>query len=172
MQHRLVRAGWVGAILWFVGAGVALADYNATVKTPRGSRVSVIVMTWELSADEVASMNEYWSDAYPRATRVGSCSRRYNCHSYAWYAQRATSVWINSPSKYWSDGSYSYYAASYPRAGDKVYYPGGTSGSHSAVSQGSGTMVSKWGQAPLMRHNITYGPYEDMRTFYSFKRNP
>ncbi|MBI3268193.1 MAG: hypothetical protein HYZ53_04170 [Planctomycetes bacterium] len=158
-----------GLLLVGAGAGAVWADYYAYTRTPRRSPVSVIVMTWELSADEIDSMNEYWADAYPQATLLGSCSRKYNCHSYAWYAQFATSVWINDPARYWTDGSYVRTTTVPPRSGEKVFYPGDADGSHSAVSQGGGIMVSKWGQAPLMRHGLKYGPYY-MAVYRSYRR--
>jgi hypothetical protein len=131
-------------------------DYYSTVYTPKGSAVTVIVMTTELTSADISSCNSYYSSTYPSATRLRSCSRRYNCHSYAWHDQSTSNtVWINTPGDdtYWQDGSY---VPAPITGGQKVSY---ASDDHSAIAISSSVYESKWGQAPLMRHAPCYVPY-------------
>jgi hypothetical protein len=137
-------------------SGLMTKDYSSTVYTPKGSAVAVIVMTFELSSTDIASCNSYYSTTYPSATRLRDCSRRYNCHSYAWNDQSTSNtVWINTPGDdtYWQDGSY---VPASITGGQKVSY---ASDDHSAIAISSSVYESKWGQAPLMRHAPCYTPY-------------
>lgn len=149
--------------------GVSLADYSSTVKTPKGSAVSVRVITSEFSSKEIASVNATYQKAYPKAKLLRSASKKYNCHSYAWYSQSTSNnVWMDDPTKYMTDGSYAGFCSVNPPSGYKVNYPG----THSAISVGNGIVQSKWGQAPLMEHGITYGPaVYKMNCYRSYKRN-
>lgn len=134
-----------------------LEDYATTVYTPRGTAVPAIAMTYELSSSQIASCNASVAAAYPNATRLTNCSRRYNCHSYAWRSQSTSNtIWINTPGddKYWQDGSY--FPASIVAAGHKVSYG---SDDHSAIALSASLYDSKWGQYPVMRHAPTYTPY-------------
>lgn len=132
-------------------------DYATTVYTPRGTPVAAIAMTYEFSSSVIAACNADVAATYPNATRLTNCSRRYNCHSYAWYSQSTSNTrWINTPGddKYWQDGSY--FPATIVAAGHKVSYG---SDDHSAIALSSSLYDSKWGQYPVMRHAPTYTPY-------------
>ena len=99
----------------------------------------------------------------------GNCS--YNCHSYAWYSQsKDNKYWINDPSPYMRDGSYSRVtggsinsSAEYAKSGDIIVY-GGMSHSAIIVENGGGeplatrTMISKWGQYGVFRHRGSQVP--------------
>ncbi len=154
-------------------SGTAAADYYSYVYTPKGNSVSVFVMTSEFSQKEIAASDAKTKRTYPRASLVGSTSRKYNCHSYAWYNNSSNNnVWMNDPTRYRTDGSYIGYCSVKPNAFDKVYYPSNTpDNSHSAISLGGGQARSKWGQGPLMSHPINYGPkIYQMSCYNSYRR--
>lgn len=140
-------------------------DTSTTVRTPRGSAVAAINMTYELTSAQITSANNAASSGYPNATRLRNASRRYNCHSYAWYSTSSSNtIWINSPGddKYWTDGSYRP-DANVGRAGRKVSY---RSDDHSAITVNATLFDSKWGQWPLMRHAYNYTPYNESTIYY------
>lgn len=131
-------------------------DTNTTVKTPKGSSVTAIKMTTELSASQIAANDRWVANNYPRATRHRSSTRKYNCHSYAWYStSTSNNIWINDPAKYWTDGSYRL-NSNVGQAGRKVFYP---NGDHSAITINTTEFYSKWGELGLMRHVYNYSPY-------------
>lgn len=138
-------------------------DTNTTVRTPRGSAVAAINMTYELTSAQITAANNAAASQYPNATRLRNASRRYNCHSYAWYSTSST-IWINSPGddKYWTDGSYRP-DSNVGRAGRKVSY---RSDDHSAITVNATIFDSKWGQWPLMRHAYNYTPYNESAIYY------
>jgi len=156
----------------------AFADYWCTVYTPRGSTVKdTMCMTYELTAAEIAANNQYVANNYPNATRETNSSRKYNCHSYAWYSQSTSnSVWIGYSTStaediYWGDASYIYKTyssgnqsppSSVP-VGAKANYP---SGNHSGIKASSTKIRSKWGKYPRMLHTPGYSPYVDTRINY------
>lgn len=150
--------------------GLARADYESTVKTPKGSTVPVIIKTWELSSSEIKSLDNKFKKSYPNAHFIRSSSRKYNCHSYAWYNSAATSKWMNSPARYMSDGSYYQISLSTPPSPyTKVYYP---NGNHSARMgfEGGGYHWSKWGSGPVMQHKASYSPYNSRGLRYYLPR--
>lgn len=126
-----------------------LEDYYSTVYTPNSSAVTVIVMTYELSAARIAATNAAAESNYPNATRETNASRRYNCHSYAWYSQSTSNIrWMNTPGddKYWQDSSY----VSGPiKWSSRVSYG---NDDHSAIAISGSSYRSKWGQWPRMVH--------------------
>lgn len=151
-------------VLIFVLSIPSIADSCTVVYTPNGSAVSAYYMTYELSTSERNSLDSTTQSAYPNATLLRSSSRKYNCHSYAWYSQSSSnSIWIDDPSTYWEDYSYSGYCSSWPYSGSKVYYQ---YGNHSAIVYSGLTFTSKWGQGPLMRHSSTYCPYTSSTLYY------
>src|SRR5207253_5918973 len=147
---------------------VAAADYYVYVRTPRGSNVLGIVYSSELSSAEITRLNLYVQTTYPRATRESNSSRRYNCHSYAWYwASASNTVWINDPSLYWQDGSYTSLGTFNGGIALPSTVPDGARATyfttvHSALKISSTQFRSKWGQYPVMRHAPGYSPYACM----------
>lgn len=150
------------------------ADIQSTVETPNGTRVLVYIRT-ELSKEDREKINEDVQKAYPRATLISGSSRKYNCHSYAWYSQSIMNgYWMNDPTAYMTDGSYT--KVTQINMANVIYYY--TSGlEHSAVLvETSGPNVSaaivksKWGQGPLMQHSVRYCPYAASKISY-WKRN-
>lgn len=130
-----------------------------TVKTPKGTKVSVYQDSYYGDQWALAIYNDVVK-RYPQATCVGPADNRYNCHSYAWYKRSASNrYWMNDPSAYMSDGSYSY-AGKSPKKGQKVVYIYKGAYEHSAIAvDDKNTLESKWGQGPIMKHNKDYSPY-------------
>ncbi|MFY1637666.1 hypothetical protein ACN27F_31075 [Solwaraspora sp. WMMB335] len=146
--------------------GFGTLDYASTVYTPYGTPVSVITMTSELTSAQITSYNSYVASNYPSATRERNASRKYNCHSYAWYSTSSSNDrWMNTPGddKYWLDGSYTRWQVPYIWfANMKISY---SSDDHSGIRVGTGDYVrSKWGQLPLMYHYWSYSPYSSATT--------
>ena len=147
-----------------------------TVYTPKGTAVSVIYQgnVTDYSSAEKSSIASQLRASFPNAVLKRSATRKYNCHSYAWYSTSSSNVrWMNNPSAYMSDGSYSKRASkSSARVGDKVYY--GTSGNHSGIvdsisSGGVIYVVSKWGSAGLYRHTLTDCPYSSSNVTFWYR---
>lgn len=137
---------------------------NGTVYTPNGSAVSVFNYTPELTSAEKSELSNWVRSNYPNASEKSGATRNYNCHSYAWYSQNVQSNkwWMNSPSKYMSDGSY--YKESVAKVGQRIYY-GASGNEHSGIVSALGRggynsyITSKWGQMPLVYHFYTDCPY-------------
>lgn len=71
---------------------------------------------------------------------------------------------MNSPKTYVSDGSYKYVGGNPTAENQIVVYKDQAvpkdAWIHSGVTlNDKGGITSKWGQAPLMKHNIGYDPY-------------
>lgn len=144
-----------------------LAATNSSVKTPKGTTVPVIIRGEELSSTQRTQLNTSYINAYPNATFVSTSTSKYNCHSYAWYSESTSNTyWMNNPSAYMSDGSYSSVTSLINAViGTRVYYD---NGEHSGVVYQAGgplasakylKVISKWGTAPLMKHQADYSPY-------------
>lgn len=157
-----------------------LATYTY-VSTPKGSKVLVVERGEELSADEIASNHKWVKDNYPSATRLGSSTTKYNCHSYAWYSQSTSNkYWMVSPLAYINDGSY--LSAPSPVKNNRMIWFTNGEPTHSAIVQsvlsgpvnmnyGYTDLVivnSKWGQLGLYRHNGMNSPYWDNNTYTAF----
>jgi len=145
-------------------AGLAAKDYNSTVYTPHGTAVPVIVVTSELPSGTISNCNSYLDQTYPNATRLSNCSKKYNCHSWAWYSpSTSNNKWMNSPGDdaYWLDGSYFQVSAATP--GCRVSY---ASDDHSAIVVSSSLFKSKWGSEALMQHAPSYAPYNSSVLHY------
>lgn len=132
-----------------------------TVYTPNGSSVSVIEFE-EYPQWYLDDIEDWVTITYPNATFVSSATRKYNCHSYAWYSSSTSNTWwMNDPSAYMSDGSYTrVYSA---LQASRVYYP---VGDHSMLiydaygrALSTATVISKWGPGPVMIHDPYYSPY-------------
>jgi hypothetical protein len=156
----------------------AHADYSTTIYTPNLTPVNAFVITYELDPTTVERLNIDYTQAYPEATFLGSATRYYNCHAYTFTDLRNINLSAeadytgNVVPNFWLDGSYNFsvygimtdadlYANRFN--GEKVYW---TFSYHSGrVNSSDGTITSKWGLAPLMRHKLWPGfPYD---WFYS-----
>lgn len=129
-------------------------DMSGTVKTPNGSSVPILLASYELSQLEINNLNKQMESQYPNIIRKAPASRKYNCHSYAWYSQSTigNNVWMNDPSAYMSDGSY---RRSSNSNGNRIYYP---QGNHSGIVT-AGKVQSKWGTCGVYLHYYYDCPY-------------
>ena len=151
---------------------------TTTVKTPNGTKVTVIIYSY--NGDTWANtLTNTMSAKYPSATVVRNADNRYNCHSYAWYSTSTSNYyWMNSPKKYVSDGSYKLAGSSPTANSQKIVYKDQSyvpldDWIHSGIvvsykSSSSYKVQSKWGQGPLMRHSKGYSPYTGSYTTISF----
>uniref|UniRef100_UPI004057A619 hypothetical protein n=1 Tax=Acetatifactor sp. TaxID=1872090 RepID=UPI004057A619 len=133
---------------------------TSTVKTPNGSTVSVIIRTeWDTYYEDRETYKAAIEEEYPGANVVDHATLKYNCHAYAWAS--STSVWMNDPSKYWTDGSYTLKSSDDPTAiGQKAYYPGnGNEHSGVVISLTGNEIRSKWAEYSLVEHSVENCPY-------------
>ncbi len=151
-------------LLMLCANSLLTADSSTTIQTPKGTSVAALLLD-ELSAGELASMNNQATTLYPNAILLASSSRTYNCHAYAWHVSEGGGhVWLNAPNQYsyWNDGSYGEVAAE--AQATKVSY---ASDDHSAVTTTqAGWFNSKWGKWPLMRHAWNDCPYDSTQLKY------
>lgn len=147
-----------------VDDAVSASATTTTVKTPKGTKVTVIKDSYK-GDTWAASLTNQFRIAYPHAIILAKADNRYNCHSYAWYSASTTNrYWMNDPKPYVNDGSYKYVGTSPTASGQKVVYAYQKVPydiwEHSAITVNkTGTLRSKWGQAPLMQHSVNYCPY-------------
>jgi hypothetical protein len=135
---------------------------TTTVYTPNNSPVSVYSgLTWAdhgTTAVGAQATTDYYMSLYPNAVKIANQSPVYNCHNYAWDTGATTSYWMDSPSAYMSDGSYSNTGSAL--AGYRVDYP---SDDHSSIIISNYDdniyVKSKWGYLPVFEHNVYYCPY-------------
>ena len=133
---------------------------TATVKTPKGSSVAVLILGEQLTASDKQYMKVEALQSFPGTSFVQPATSHYNCHSYAWYSQSYGSnrFWMNDPTKYMTDGSYKEVSLGSRKNADRVWY----SGTHTALVNKAGQsndQISKWGDYPLMQHGLKNNPY-------------
>lgn len=122
-----------------------------------------------LSSQQITSNNNWVTTNYPSSTRLATSTSKYNCHSYAWYLQSTSnSYWMDNPSAYWSDGSYT---SGTKAVGSKITYTQSNSVTHSGIVSTlySGAslinfvdlvdVTSKWGEMGLYKHKGNSCPY-------------
>lgn len=133
----------------------------AQVVTPKGSYVMVYShLTWdnfEVTYEEAHAIELEYEVLY-QATLLRNASPEYNCHSYAWHNQTsANHYWMNSPTRYTIDGSYS---AGTRAVGNKVTYKDSEGRySHSGIVTENNKITSKWGCLGLFEHDLENCPY-------------
>lgn len=142
---------------------------TSTINTRTGYPIEVLDIE-EMSAIEMANITNDFTSQHTSAILRGSSTRKYNCHSYAWYKQEVdNNFWLSSYtlsgvfqlSKYWT---HDYYVNCTESEAEKVYY---SSEDHSAIKLPEGKYISKWGQGPLMEHEYWDCPYLAVnRVFY------
>lgn len=131
------------------------------IKTPNGTLVDFMIRGEQLEKEDKNAWNEFLKDNYPNATKLREATTNYNCHSYAWHLQTLPNVfWINDPSPYMTDGSYAYVGTSPTANKQKVFYDYGDN-AHSGIVTNYKTqqITSKWGEGPLVSHNVYDCPY-------------
>lgn len=140
-----------------------VAATTTHVHTPEGTEVTVYnqsgITDW--TASEKSDINAQWLAAYPNILIVSNPTKKYNCHSYAWYSTSTSNYyWMDDPSAYMSDGSYDNVSQSTMLVGDKVHW---NNGSHSGIVKGVGQssckFVSKWGPSGVYIHYPNDCPY-------------
>ena len=143
---------------------------TTTVKTPKGSLVTVTDNTnlKDWTSAEIKTINAQYAKLYPNAKLVRDPSKKYNCHSYAWYSTSASNkYWMNNPSKYMSDGSYKKVTSA---VGTKIYYANEHTGIVIAITMIGGnqnvTVRSKWGNLGVYEHSRTHCPYSASQTYW------
>ena len=156
---------------------------RAVPETPNGTEVDYILRIGlpQFTQAEKDAGNAYVESTFSILKVVSDPNRYYNCHSYAWHSTSTSNIyWINDPSPYMTDGSYS--ERSSGRSGDKVFYdnPGTETsevtgeilGDHSAIivrGSGSSAVVrSKWGELGVYEHYVNRSAYSGDKTDYSY----
>ena len=147
------------------------------ISTPGGSTLEVYYnLTWAdhgfTKSQAQAAHNRYLA-IYPNNVEVSGISPSYNCHSYAWYNASANNCWINDPTPYMSDGSYTKQAGA--AKGYKAAWPGTSSSpsvpAHSAIvhstSSGKIKYISKWGVLGVFIHSAADCPYAGTITYWN-----
>jgi hypothetical protein len=153
----------------------AYADVNTTIRTPRRTVIPAILRDFELSQREIEASDNFTRRTYPLATLERSASRRYNCHSYAWYSQAAANnIWLNDEDPYWTDGSYVLIQQVNGGINLPANVPNGSKLSwlwndHSAIKVDAATVRSKWGPGPQMRHHPGDSPYSCKQCSFPLK---
>ena len=153
-------------------SNLALA-VNLSVYTPKGSAVPVInkanITDW--TNTEITALNNQTSTAYPSAIKLRNPTKKYNCHSYAWYSTSSSNhYWMNNPAKYMSDGSYT--NTSSTSFNNKIYWKSGSSPVHSGIiaSYVNGgpyfACTSKWGELGLYNHPVVDCPYGGTKSYW------
>lgn len=152
------------------------AHTHATILTLRGTALAAIHNTSDFSDAYKQYINAHLAAAFPEAELMGDATPRYNSNSYVWYGEPdSNNYWIDDPSVFINDGSY--YEISSPTDGCIVAYMKGNEIYHSGIvesvsSAGADnvcgdanrlTVISKWGEAGLYRHNGVQCPY--VRTY-------
>lgn len=145
----------------------AMRVYSTVVYTPRLSPVTALQME---PADELADIRQCDIEfiiGFPDASWEASCTRTYNCHSYAWHDQSlSNTIWINAPNQkeYWRDGSYVQWLGPVS-GGMKLDYSNDdhsavfVSGANPYVSPDKSFCRAKWGHGPKMLSTCSYAPY-------------
>lgn len=149
---------------------------SSGIYTPNGSNVGHHVINDELSDYQIQTRRQEIIDDGWEVMEIAAPSKRYNCHSYAWYSQdyENNNYWIDNPYIYISDGSY---VTGVGEVGEIVVYLTNGYGNldnnilHSAIivsnpdekpahlGRNSITVISKWGDKGLYQHKL--GVYEE-----------
>ena len=146
---------------------------SATVVTPKGSLVDVIINNYFGDRWANAITMQFKKD-YPNIEVIAKSDNRYNCHSYAWYkADPTNTYWINDPMPYMFDGSYNMTKDILPDnkvtwveiEDEEVSYVE-HSGIVNRIENKKVMVTSKWGQGPLVIHEITDSPYTSRNVLY------
>jgi hypothetical protein len=127
------------------------------VQLPAGSIGVYDNVTPNTNAELQAAQNAVQNGVYGASCVVmGSYSRQYNCHGYAWHVSTGGNqmVILSAPggvTPYVAGGNPSYTQTNYNSVNGKlrVRY----TGDHSAVTTYDGKFISKWGAGPLVKHN-------------------
>jgi len=148
---------------------------TSSVPTPKNTSVTVKLWTsgdkdytdlGQLGEDTIAYIKTYVKTNHPTAVQKDEPTMKYNCHSYGWDGShpRHALHWMDDPSAYMSDKSYSKVTGIPPSiaVGDRAYW-GSSSNTHTAIIRtiiaGVVVVESKWGGWGLYSHNINDSIY-------------
>jgi hypothetical protein len=137
--------------------------------TPAGTRFEIGTWIPELTQEEKDYFDSYCQSLRPNAVMLDHSTRTYNCHGYAWVKSKGGPTCIVQPPHffpYMQDGSYERVVDI--SIASKVYYNYGDHSAITANSYGTGMVISKWGQGPLMRHYYNYCPYSEGLPEYAY----
>lgn len=82
------------------------SDIPYYIYTPNGTSVLVYLRD-EMTTQQIDKCNYAGDTLVPEATRIAPSTKKYNCHSYAWYMQSTSNqYWMNYPYEYYTDGTY------------------------------------------------------------------
>jgi hypothetical protein len=116
------------------------------IYTPNGTKVTAFKILYDFTNEQKLSKDSYRKMEFPEATMLRSSSKKYNCHSYAWYSQdESNNIWIEDPSPFYLDFSYEEVAK--PAPGDIVCYFSdlGTTDKNDYINLHSGIIVGASG---------------------------
>lgn len=186
--HAVIKSGYYSDLMAPKYAYILDRESNSAIRVNAASSDDIVIfhtgftlfgsmleflMVPELSSAEIEAYNTEWKKCYPNAEFLGSATRSYNCHFYAWAMKNnEEKYWLNytkndnsdNVSLYWACGEY---YKSNSSDYDNVYY---SMGDHSAKkSSVAGKLESKWSDGPLMRHAPAYCPFKSDKLEY-YKR--
>lgn len=150
----------------------SLSYSKAKTKSPMGNDIEVFIFDEEFTQSEKDSIAKRFKAARPQIEVISEATSTYNCHSYAWYnsSSQWNHYWMNYPTTYMSDGSYTKIPAINQCINRDIIYYGTPGEEHSGVllSKPSGGfhVLSKWGKGPLILHDINDCPYSTANLSY------
>lgn len=166
-------------IIFFLSISNCFTQTSTIINTPKGTEFTAWTNMPYMSEEEKAELSWDVIYTYPQASQIGSATRDYNCHGFAWhYSEGSSPVWIGLEyydedpevveDVYWTDESYIETTEQY--ASKISYY----TGNHSAIQTSTqGIYISKWGYGPLVQHARDYGPsYYEMSNRKYYRLNP
>ena len=130
----------------------------------------------DYTTSEATVLNNYFDGLHPSWTRVSTCTKKYNCHSYTWISSSASNIyWLNNPDAFTGSGAFTcvgYNFNSTPTAGSKIVigssmsfddgFGNVTYSVHSAnVVSSSGSTKSKLGA-----YGVYLIPVDELMRFY------
>lgn len=164
-QLRMIPTGETNGYEFFDAGDVIKSDY---VKTPEGLDVYVVELE-DFTYSERMKRDAGLDAAFPNAQRVRPATKKYNCHSYAWYSQSIFNTWWMDWR--WDKPDYRQYFKDRfvekrynIEVGYKIYYETYMQEHSGIVDYTDGTyentyIISKWGDGGLYIHKIEDCPY-------------
>ncbi len=137
---------------------LAASGYYDTTTTTTNKGTTIEVKVWtgvDFNTSEQEAAHQSFISLFSYSSYVHPATLKYNCHSYAFYAQSTSNpYWMEGlyADKYMTDGSY--YKVSTPTASDRVHWH---NGDHSGIIVGVGsaagnvTVISKYGSYGVYR---------------------
>ena len=165
--------------LYLVPVCDAQCDPDVIVfRTPKGNSICGWYSMEHPDTNYINYWTKCWDSLFPNATLLAPYSETYSCHAYAWImVEGGPTCHTAMENVFWEDGSYS---ETTEADAEKIYYydyvgdyPLGSykTESHSAVKSDTvGMYESKWGIAPLFRHDPDDTPYQHLQYRKYYRR--